>query len=263
MKAFVLAVAALLTVAGCGSRDGATPGSPGPSGTNLFGRTYLSTSVTENGQPRKLAEKTQVRLQFFDDGRLMASVGCNSMGGPVNLDGGKISVSEMPMTGMGCDQERHEQDTWLAKFLGSKPSWRTDGDKLTVSSDSIVISLIDREVAEPDLALEGTKWILNGMIDGQTASSMPDAANAILELRDGKVQVQTGCNSGMGSYELAGNTIRFNQVGTTKMACEGDRMRIENAVLEILNGEATYEIDAASLTLKNAAGKGLQFVGQR
>jgi heat shock protein HslJ len=262
MKVFVV-LAIALAVAGCGSRDGAPSGSPSTSGSELLGRTFLSTSVTEDGQPRKLTEKAQVRLQFFDDGRLMAAIGCNSMGGPVNLDGQKINVSELAMTGMGCDQARHEQDTWLAKFLGSKPSWRMDGDKLTVSSDTIEIVLADREVVEPDLALEGTKWILNGMIDGQTASSMPDAANAILELRDGKVQVNTGCNSGMGAYELAGGTIRFSQVGTTKMACDGDRMRIETAVLEILNGEATFEIDAANLTLKNAAGKGLQFVGQR
>jgi heat shock protein HslJ len=243
-----------LLAAGCGAA--APPG--GGQTTPLRGHTFLSTKVTENGQPHDLATNTRVTFRFMDDGRLLADAGCNTMAGPVTVDGARLEVSDLSTTQMGCDPARHEQDEWLATFLAGKPSWKLDGDTLVVTSESKELTMRDREVAEPDLPLRGTRWTVESLIDGQTASSVPQGTSAWLTFGPKSVELHPGCNQGSADYELAGDTIRFGPVLTTRMACEPEAMALEQAVLAVLDGTVTYEIDSNTLTLHHPSGKALQ-----
>ena len=260
MKAIRFALLAMvLAVAGCGGRGTPAGGGDSP----LRGRTFLSTAATEAGKPYQLAEKSRVRLQFTGDDRLIADAGCNSVQAPVSLAGNRIEVSDLAMTGMGCPAALQEQDTWLTRFLSSKPTWKLDGSTLVVTSPTTEVTFADRLVAEPDLSLQGTRWTVDTIVNGEVASSTPAAATATLVFDKDTVAVSAGCNSGSGTYQLSGNTIRINDVATTRKACEPEVMSLENAVLAVLHGEITYEIDADRLILKQATGKGLQLRGQR
>jgi heat shock protein HslJ len=259
-------LALLLAVSGCGDRGaGGAPASPGGQGgdPDLRGRTFLSATVTENGRPRTLAGRSRVSFQFTDDGRLLATAGCNTMAGPVSLAGGRIEVTELATTGAGCQAPLHDQDAWLATFLESRPSWRLDGTSLVVSSSTTELVLQDKEVAEPDLPLQATRWTVDTLVDGQTASSIPAGAEASLVFEPDTVVVSAGCNSGSAGYQLSASTIRFDAVATTRKACEPDRMALENAVLAVLNGEVTFEINSDRLTLTHPSGKALQLSGER
>ena len=259
MKAVRFALLALvLAVAGCGGR-----GTPAGGDSPLRGRTFLSTAVTEGGKPYQLAEKSRVRLLFTDDGRLIADAGCNSMQGPVNLGGNRIEVSDLAMTGIGGPAGLQEQDTWLGRFLSAKPTWKLDGSTLVVTSSTTEVTLADRKVAEPDLPLQGTRWTVDTIVDGEVASSTPATARASLVFDKDSVAVSAGCNSGSGSYQLSGNTIRIGDIATTRKACEPEIMSLESAVLAALKGDVSYEIDSDRLILKQANGKGLQLRGQR
>jgi heat shock protein HslJ len=66
-----------------------------------------------------------------------------------------------------------------------------------------------------------------------------------------------------GSATVAAPTIRFAGVFTTKMACQQDRMRLEQAVLEVLRDEVSYEIEADLLRLRHSSGKGLDLRAER
>ncbi|MGH2687416.1 MAG: META domain-containing protein, partial [Actinomycetota bacterium] len=112
----VLVVGAV--AAGCAGGAGGEGG-----GGGLRGRTFLSESVTGDGRPLPVAAGATIRLTFHDDGRLTASAGCNSMGGPVRLDGGRLVVEGLSTTEMGCDPTRHARDEWLAAFLSGAPAW--------------------------------------------------------------------------------------------------------------------------------------------
>jgi heat shock protein HslJ len=260
MKAVRFALLALvLAAAGCGGRGTPAGGGDSP----LRGRTFLSTAITEGGKPYQLAEKSRVRLLFTDDGRLIADAGCNSMQAPVSLGGGRIEVSDLAMTAVGCPTALQEQDTWLSRFLSTKPSWKLDGSTLAVSSPTTEVTLADRKVAEPDLSLRGTRWTVDTIVDGQVASSTPATASTSVVFDKDTVAVSAGCNSGSGSYQLSGNTIRIGDIATTRKACEPDIMSLENAVLAVLHGDIAYEIDSDRLILKQATGKGLQLRGQR
>jgi heat shock protein HslJ len=221
-----------------------------PAGPTLEGSEWLSIAVTEDGADRPLVEGTQIRLNFTD-GQLGASAGCNTMGGAYRIDGGRLLFEGAGMTEMGCDEARHAQDDWLMSFLGSEPSIAQEGDKLTLTSGATVIVLEDREVAEPDLPLTGTTWTVDSIITGDAVSSVPDDAVATLVFTDdGQVEVNTGCNSGGGTYDVTDGTLRVSDVITTLRACGGAAGQLEAAVMAVLNAkEIDYAIDAGTLTL--------------
>ena len=159
----------LLTgTAGCG-KPGPAAGAEPPRGPRLGG-TFLSSEITVAGKPHALVPGTRVSLTFTDDTRLVATAGCNSMSGPVRVDGGTLAVDDLATTDLGCDKPRHTQDEWLAGVLGAGPRWKLDGSTLTLTTADTTLVLTDREVADPDLSLVETTWALDTLVDGQTAA---------------------------------------------------------------------------------------------
>ena len=82
-------------------------------------------------------------------------------------------------------------------------------------------------------------------------STVPAGATAALTFGPRTVAVEAGCNSGNGAYTVDGDTITFGPIALTMMACPADKMALETAVLSVLQGKATYEIDANTLRLVN------------
>jgi heat shock protein HslJ len=261
MRMMVVAVAglAVLPLGGCGDESGA-----GGSGASLKGKSYLSTAVMENGKPKQLAPNTRIRLQFMDDGRLTAYAGCNSMGADkVSTSGGKLTIGGLAITDLGCDAPRHAQDDWLAKLLQDKPTWKLAGDKLDVSTASTTISLVDREKAEPDLALDGTKWSVETVIEGEVASHSMGSEKAYLTISGERVTGSTGCNEVQGIVARTGDKLTFGELRTTLRACTGDAATLEKAVLGVLKGEVSYTIDSNRLKLRSPNGSGLDLTAPR
>lgn len=54
---------------------------------------------------------------------------------------------------------------------------------------------------------------------------------------------RAACNSYFGTYRLSGEGIRVSQLAGTKMACEGERMRLEYAFLGALSSTHRFEIE--------------------
>lgn len=227
-------------------------GTSGPPAAGIDGRTFLSTQVTGFD----LVPGTQVRLTFTD-GELSAQAGCNIMGGTYSIEGDRLRTTQMFMTEMGCDGPRQAQDEWLAGFLVDV-TFTLDGDTLVLSDGSIRVTLADKEVVMPDQALEGTRWVLDGIVAGDTVSSVPVGVTASIKIAGGRVDVEAGCNMGGGAVEVTSDALTFGPIATTKIACEAGPASVESAVLGVLSGPVAYHIDADVLTI-NAIGAGLIF----
>ena len=139
-----------------------------------MGKTYLSTAVTEDSEPKQLLPKTRIRLQFAREPN-------KNEGGPRGL-GHPESGRRVQQHGhsrrsrrtadrwepvdqrtwrhqVGCQPPLRDQEEWLYdKFLTSKPSWRLNGDELSLNSGGTTITLLDRKIAEPDFPLDGVRW---------------------------------------------------------------------------------------------------------
>jgi heat shock protein HslJ len=250
-----LAIGGLVLVAVACSGTAAAP-------QPLEGRTFLSTSVTKDGADRPLVPGTQVRISFTD-GRIGLSAGCNIMGGAYGVDGGQLLVAAAGMTEMGCDDARHAQDDWLTSFISSRPTLRLTGNDLVLEADGTVVTLADRKVSEPDLALVGPTWTVTSIVSGDTVSSIPDGIVATLQFAaDGGVRVRTGCNEGTARAQIDSKTIRFSDIALTKRACEGAAAQMEAAVLSVLRADqVAYRIDSSALNL-TAGERGLQLGGK-
>jgi heat shock protein HslJ len=242
---------------------GPTPIPTAPTPDGVERRDFLSTSVTDGGQPRALVPNTVIRIGFRD-GHISASAGCNSFGAAYLIDGDRLMVDGGSITEMGCDGPRHAQDDWLFGLLEADPAIALDGDNLVLTSadGNTVITLLDREVAEPDLPLEGATWTLNSIVTGDAASSVPAGVVATIAFNaDGTVAINPGCNSVGGRYAIDGDTITFTDLITTDMACQGPAGDVEAAVMSILTADPiSFGVQSNSLTLA-AGGNGLVLTG--
>lgn len=250
-RAFLLPIASLVVFAAC-SGGGATP-SPAPlAPSDLEGRTFLSTGVTGS----TLVPGSQVRLTF-QDGSMGVQAGCNSMGGAYTIEDGVLRVGAMMTTEMACEEPLMAQDQWLSAFLDGA-AIALDGDTLTLSKGGTTLTLQDREVADPDRPLAGTKWVLDGIVANEAVSSVPVGVTSTLVFEADRVNVEAGCNTGSGAATIGDTSIEFGPIGLTKMACEPDAMAVEQAVTSVLQGTVDYTIEADVLTL-DAGGTGLTY----
>lgn len=236
-------LAATIAVAACG-------GTAAQPSIALDGRTFLSTASTGHS----LVPGSQVRLSFQGD-TLGINAGCNSMGGVYQVVDGRVVTGQMSTTEMACAEPLMAQDQWISAFV-SGAGVTLDGDTLTLAKDGVTLTLVDREVVDPDRPLLGTRWIVDGVVSGDTVSSLPVGVVAALTFSDGSVDVESGCNRGSGGVEVLDATMSFGPIAMTKMACAEPAMSVEAAVTAVLSGEVAYHIEADTLTL-TAFGKGL------
>jgi heat shock protein HslJ len=112
------------------------------------------------------------------------------------------------------------------------------------------------EVAKAaSVPLVNTPWKLTQL--GDEIVSTPAGAreiNLVLQSQNQRVTGFAGCNQMMGRYALSGGDLRFDEMGSTRMACEG-RMDIEQRYLGMFASVARWEIVASTLRLLDAAGK--------
>ncbi len=262
---FVFALGLLaLVVAACGS--GSTIAAGGDDATP--NGSYWATMVIEDGLERALVEGTQIELRF-DDTQLGASAGCNSMGGTFSIADGTLQVTDMAMTEMGCDSERHAQDEFVANFLSAGPAIAIDGDTMTLTTDTTTMELLDREIADPDRPIIGTKWRVDGFFDASVASSFNVAQPAWLMFTDESTLVGfDGCADFEMDVEVSdGSTGGPIPDGADGEIQFGDPPAMPNdncddlpyaaRLSANLRGQATYVIDGPTLTITAPDGTGV------
>ncbi|GAB2516303.1 META domain-containing protein [Nocardia heshunensis] len=230
--------------AGC-SATGSESGTPS---TALMGHSFVSTAVSgtaiPGGGPLTLS---------FTDGRISATAGCNTMTGPVDLQGNTLQVGELASTLMACPGDTAGADGWQDGLLRSQPTWTLVGDTLTLKGNGSTVTMLDRKAAHPDKPLTDTTWIVTALLrpDAEVRSAALDEVRPALTISpDGKISGSAGCNSMTGTAAIDGDEVTF-QIATTRMACDPAAMEVETQVLQALDGKTKATIDSDELTLRN------------
>ncbi len=97
------------------------------------------------------------------------------------------------------------------------------------------------QAVEP--TLEGTEWhLISYAADGEV-HQVPGDVDATLPLESGQVYGSAGCNGFGATYEIDGQSLTFNDPGTTDVACERRAMRVEEAYMAALPRTASWAID--------------------
>jgi heat shock protein HslJ len=242
------ALALVFAATACGG--GSTGG-----GASLTGRTFLSTAVTDGGQPRPLVKGTRIRMSF-KDGELRVNAGCNHLRGRLRVDGETLVVDETGGTLIGCPPGLSEQDRWVTGVMSGRPRWRLDGDTLTLTAGAVILTLLDERVADPDRPLSGPQWTVDTVISGGAAGSVPPGS--ALTFVDGRtVTGTTPCGPVAAAVTRQGDTLRFS--GLTRTACADP---VHAAIVAVLSGDATVLIKGDTLTLTTADGRGIRLRAQ-
>ncbi|MBV6404196.1 MAG: META domain-containing protein [Flavobacteriales bacterium] len=96
--------------------------------------------------------------------------------------------------------------------------------------------------------LMGSKWLLQ-TLNGQPIDQSLGERTPYLQLADGnKVNGNSGCNQFFGSYTVEGSTLKFAEMGATKMYCH-DTMELEGKFTAALHATDGFGIDGDVLRL--------------
>ena len=266
--AALLVVVLLLTACGSEDASGTDPGEL------LQGREFWSVSVLEDGAQRELVEGTRIIVRFDEAGTgIGVSAGCNQIGGSIEFDGDRLVTSDLFMTEMGCDPERHAQDEFVIAVLSDRPTVAFDdtefgGPEFGLETDTVAIRFLDAEVANPDQPIVGTAWTVTGFEDGQAAMSFAVAREATLEFPDvSTVRGFDGCADFEGAAEVAdGSTggpvegdgeFQFGPIEWAPLA-DCDEPEYVEMVRRVFDaGRASFTIDGTNLRIVTDDGIGL------
>ena len=147
-------IASVVVISGCGDSDDDSDES-GDSGANptladssddasdnptLDGHTFVATEVV--GQT--LVPETELTITF-EDGRLAALAGCNTMMGGYLIPDDVLIVDTLAQTQMACEPERHAQDEWVAMLLRNGPTLTRAIGTLTLASEDVTVTFDEQE----------------------------------------------------------------------------------------------------------------------
>ena len=243
-----------------GSASSAASGSgAADAASDLAGKTLVAKEVTGS---YTIVPGSTISITF-DNGTLAARAGCNNLFGQYTVSGDVLNAPQLASTMMACDEALMNQDTWLAAFLASSPTWTYGGGTLTLTNGTDTIALT--EAPSGAAVLEDTGWKVVGLISqsGSTVSAIDASVIAWLRFADGRVLVNASCNSGSGGAQITDTTITFGPIAMTRRACVGPTQDVEHAMNAVLQGTTTYTVkddpSGALLTIMAADGKsGLQ-----
>ena len=244
--------------AGSASSSAAGSGAAGAA-TDLTGKTLVAKEVTGS---YTVVPGSTISITF-ENGTLAARAGCNNMFGQYTVTGNVLNAPQLASTMMACDEALMKQDTWLAAFLASSPTWTYSGGTLTLTNGTDTIALTEAPTGAA--VLEDTGWKLVGLISqsGSTVSAVDPSVIAWLRFADGQVLVNASCNSGSGTAQITDTTITFGPIAMTRRACVGPTEDVEQAMNAVLQGTTSYTVkddpSGALLTIMAADGTtGLQ-----
>ncbi|WP_327329542.1 MULTISPECIES: META domain-containing protein [unclassified Streptomyces] len=267
MSVSALAVLATFTLASCGTESGSGAGS-GESGDGsgtvrtgpeVTGVHWNVSSLTVGGEKTSAPEGAHVEID--SEGKATGSLGCNRFTADARLDGDKVTVGQGTSTGMACAKEVQQFENAMGKAFHGELTAAVAGQGkaktltlTTAKGDSIALT------SEPPAPLTGTAWKVTGLVSGSVASSLPAGTEDKAHLtfgEDGSVEGNLGCNSFHGRATVSGSTLTFGPLASTRKMCPEPEMKLERALLGVLEGKTSYEIDHRSLSIEAESGKGL------
>lgn len=237
---------------------------------SLAGREFRSVSVTEDGAPRVEPQGTtgspvEVILRFDPDGEsLGASAGCNILTASYAIEDNQLLVDDgVGTTQMACFGPIAGQDAWLGGILMTSPTLALDGDRLTLTSGTTVIELVDRNAADPDRPLVGSRWLLESVVEGESVASAGETAAYLRFTEEDSDTMGSdtlsfdgddGCSGFGGTVEVVddqfGMMERFSEVD----GCPDEDVILRaDAFAATFGPGATYEIEGSTLTITNGA----------
>ena len=193
----------------------------------------------------------------FDEETLGGTAACNGYGGSYTLDGGSLTVRELSWTEMGCETSVMASEASFLQALLLVEFAEIVDEELHLDGDGVSL-IFAREAPVPTADLINTLWMLDTLIEGDTASSVQGDPATLLLDADGNVSGSTGCRTFTGSYIVTGGSVMFPSFAA-QGECPTQLARQDGQVITVLADGFTAEVDGDRLTLTSAGNEGLSY----
>jgi heat shock protein HslJ len=242
----VLLLAAVL-LAGCAAGAGTSD--------DVDGEWELAEGTADGAPlPRPPGHAATLRLA---DGEASGTSFCNHYSATYSLDGDAVVFEGLGGTEMGCEPDVMAAESAYLTALAAVDTVAIEDGGLALRGDGVELRFTP-VAPVPDSPLEGTRWVLETVVEGETASSTVGEP-ALLELRpDGAYSASTGCRSLAGTWRLAEDSLVFDVHPYDTVGCPAPVDRQDRHVLDLLGGRPTVAVTEDRLTL-TGDGRGLVY----
>ena len=125
----------------------------------------------------------------------------------------------------------------------------------------VLVEVLEQKDVTEDIEIDdllGKEWKLEYLMLNNIQYGVDEHAPTLKFEKDGKVNGTGGCNKLFSTFLLTGRTINFNEVGSTRMMCEG-KMELEEAFVKLLNMELRAIFDDGKLVFSGNGGNRMIF----
>ncbi len=225
-----------------------------------FGQTgWLLVDALVDRTQLTLLETHPVTLQR-DGNDVTGNAACNSYFGLII--NGDLLFEGFGATEMACDPPAAMtlEFQYLAALGRVSTAESTEGS-LVLTGVGVDLRFEQMEPT-PDVDLEDTTWILETLIEGDTASSTINGTIASLTFTAATISGTDGCNTFQGDYEINGETLELGLLRLTARGCESGIARQAQLVGEVLAASPTIEIDGDQLIVSAPGALGLIYLAR-
>ncbi|TKJ24521.1 META domain-containing protein [Blastococcus sp. CCUG 61487] len=248
MRLLLLLLAAVLALPACGSDASA-------GAMDVEGEWQLH-SGTVDGETLPQPDGTTATLALTGDEARGRSF-CNHWFATARVEGTSVSFDGIGGTEMGCDPDVMSAETAFLAALGVVTTVARDGEDLVLTGNGVELRFTRVEPI-PDRRLTGTRWVLESLFDGETASSTVGEPAVLHLAEDGTFEGSTGCRALSGTWTTSGDTVMFPDLRADG-DCATDAVRQDSHVVEVLGDGFRVHVQAGRLTAANPNGLGLVY----
>jgi heat shock protein HslJ len=222
--------------------------------------TGIAWQLTEgmvDGDPVPVVDGYPITLSLTNEDA-GGTAACNGYGGTYEIAGAEITFSELIWTEMACVAEgvMESEQTYLEGLLLVGTYSMTD-DSLTLSGEQVQFEFTALPPV-PTAELTGTVWVLETLLEGESASSV-NGDRATLELfTDGSMLGSTGCRTLDGQYVVSGAEVAMTEM-TAHGECPAQLEAQDGHVVTVLGDGFRAVIDGQLLTLTSSGDLGLVY----
>jgi heat shock protein HslJ len=202
-----------------------------------------------------VSDPTKYTLEFLANGMVQIQADCNNASSSITIEGSNLTFASGPMTLAECEPGSLYNE-FLAK-LGEVASYIfDDADNLVLNLAADAGNMIFARTAEaqPVSELDGTSWVLSGILADSVANSTEIDQEITAVFQDGQLTGFAGCNNYFTSHETDGASLTFGPIGSTAMTCDEAQNQREIEFLTALEAITGYQISNDTLELMDADG---------
>lgn len=208
--------------------------------------------------PVPIIEGHPITLSLSDDGAGGKSA-CNSYSGEFVVSGDRISFSDLIQTEMGCvPAEIMESERVYLGGLARVDRFSMAERDLKLSGEGVELVFVPLPPV-PDAGLTATVWVLDGLVQGDSVSSVGGDRATLEMFSDGSVLGSTGCRSLSGNYVLTGTAVSVSGL-EAEGSCPSELTDQDALVVTVLSDGFTAEVQGNTLTLTSTGGLGLVYL---